>query len=100
MIFCPIYLCNTRYKIISKVVANRLKKVLKFIISNEQSGFAPNRSIVEGIIIAHEAIHFVCIAKADIMIVKLDIQKAYDKVRWNFLFAVLQKFGFCDEWIA
>lgn len=55
--FRLISLCNTVYKIISKVIANRLKRVLESVISIEQSGFLLNRSIFEGVIVAHETIH-------------------------------------------
>lgn len=78
--FRPISLGNTIYKIISKVMANRLKLTLDSIISIEQSGFLPNHSIYEAVIVAHEAIHSIRTAKVDRMLVKLDIRKAYDEV--------------------
>ncbi|XP_059064795.1 uncharacterized protein LOC131066016 [Cryptomeria japonica] len=55
--FRPISLCNTIYKIIKKVAANRLKLILGKLISCEHSGFTPGRNIVDGVIVAHEAIH-------------------------------------------
>ncbi|XP_057854761.2 uncharacterized protein LOC131064586 [Cryptomeria japonica] len=61
--FYPISLCNTIYKIISKVMANRLKQILDLVISSEQSGFAPGKSIYEGIILAHEVIYSIQIAR-------------------------------------
>lgn len=76
----PIALCNTAYKIVTKIIANRLKSVLKKIISDEQSGFSPGCSIVEGIIIAHEAIHSARKTRSPSMVIKLDILKAYDLV--------------------
>lgn len=90
----PISLCNSVYKVISKVMANRLTMVLGTIISEEQRGFAPNRSIVEGIIIAHEAIHSIRLAGTEKTFVKLDTKKAYDNVDISFLFKVLDCFGF------
>ena len=57
--FKPISLCNTMYKIISKVMANRLKIVMGSIISEEQSGFLPGRSLFEGVVVAHEVVHFI-----------------------------------------
>lgn len=95
--FRPISLCNTVYKIVTKVIANRLKLFLNHVISNEQSGFAPRRSIVEGIIIAHETLHTSRKTKNSCMILKLDILKAYDMVDRKFLTDVLRKFGFCKE---
>lgn len=95
--FRPIALCNTIYKVISKVIANRLKPLLNFIISPEQSGFAPNRSIYEGISVAHEAM--VWTAKVEKMMIKLDIKKAYDHVNYNFQIDVLKKIGFYEAWL-
>jgi hypothetical protein len=54
--FRPIVLCNIIYKIVSKLVANRLKPLLKNIISKEQGGFMEGRQILDGIVIAHETI--------------------------------------------
>lgn len=71
--FCPISLCNTIYKIITKVAANRLKLILGKLISCEQSGFTPGRNIVDGVIVAHEAIHMTMKGKQRRMILKLDI---------------------------
>lgn len=51
--FRPIALCNTMYKVVTKIIANRLKEVLNAVISEEQCNFSIGRSIVEGIIIAH-----------------------------------------------
>lgn len=97
--FRPIALCNVIYKVINKVIMSHLKPLLKFIVSEEQSGFVPGRSIVEGIIIAHEAIHSIRQAKVDRMLIKLDIRKAYDMVDREFLLCVLEKFGFSSSWI-
>jgi hypothetical protein len=55
--FHPISLCNVIYKIITKVIANRLKPILHSIISPEQGGFVEGRQILDGIIVAHETIH-------------------------------------------
>lgn len=71
----PISLCNTTYKIIEKVMVNKLKKILLDIISEEHSEFTSNRSIVEGIIIAHEVIHTVKRAKTNKILIKLDTRK-------------------------
>lgn len=76
--FKPIALCNTVYKIVTKVIANRLKLVLNNLISNEHSAFAPRSSIVEGIIIAHETLHSTRKSKDSCIILKLDILKTYD----------------------
>ncbi|XP_059077996.1 uncharacterized protein LOC131876577 [Cryptomeria japonica] len=97
--FHPISLCNTIYKIITKVAANRLKLILDKLISCEQSGFNPGRNIVDGVIVAHEAIHTAMKGRQRRMILNLDIQKAYDRVDRSFLVAVLERFGFGKSWI-
>lgn len=91
--FCPISLCNTIYKIISKVMANRLKPILELVISSEKSAFAPGKSIYEGIILAHEVVHSIRTAKTENMMVKVDIRKGYDEVNRDFLMKVLWRFG-------
>lgn len=84
------------YKIIAKVISNRLKNFLKYIISKEKSGFSLGRSIVEGIILAHETMHSTRKMREVGMILKLDIFKAYDLVDRVFLIEVLRKFIFYD----
>jgi hypothetical protein len=78
MDFKPISLCNVIYKIISKVLANRLKAVLPHIISANQSAFI----------------------KTGYVAVKLDMSKAYDKVEWVFLDSVMQRMGFAPKWMV
>lgn len=82
------------------MIANKLKKVFPLVISVEESGFSPNRSIFEGVIVIHEAIHSVRMAKVEKFMVKLDIKRAYDEVNRSFLLKVLEKFGFYSEWVS
>jgi hypothetical protein len=70
--FRLIALCNVVYKIISKVIANRLKPLLPILISKEQSGFVEGRKIMDNIILAHEIIHTLKSRKKDGMIIQLD----------------------------
>lgn len=98
--FRPISLCNSIYKINSKVISNRLKAVLDLVISSEQSGFAPGRSIFEGIILAHEVIHSIRTTRTKKMMIKVDIRTAYDEVNRDFLIKVLQQFGFSNAWVT
>ena len=65
--FRPISLCNVIYKIISKLIANRLKKGLADLISKEQSGFVAGKQILDGIVIATEVIHSMARSKEKVM---------------------------------
>ncbi|KAF7119980.1 hypothetical protein RHSIM_Rhsim13G0172400 [Rhododendron simsii] len=98
-----ISLCNFYLKIITKILANRLKVILKTIISPQQSAFVPGRMIQDSILIAHEAFHFLKRkknGKDKFMAVKLDFNKAYDRVEWDFLEALMRKLGFAGVWVG
>jgi hypothetical protein len=102
MDFRPISLCNVLYKIISKVLANRLKKILNHIISPVQSAFIPRRLITDNVVVAYETLHTMHTrlkGKKGFMAVKVDMSKAYDKIEWNFLEGVMEKMGFAWRWI-
>ncbi|KAB2596574.1 hypothetical protein D8674_032024 [Pyrus ussuriensis x Pyrus communis] len=99
--FRPINLCNYSYKILSKILANRLKLLLPTIISPSQNAFVAGRQIQDSIGIAHEMFHFLKGRKTMNrfeMGIKLDMQKAYDRVEWDFLDVVMEKMGFCSRW--
>ena len=97
--FRPIALCNVIYKIITKVIANRLRPLLPILISPEQAGFVEGRQILDGIILVHEVIHSLKQDKTPGMLLKLDLSKAYDKLNWDFLKGILRSFGFEERWI-
>lgn len=94
-------MCTWVYKIISKTIVNRLKRVLLDVISKVQSNFVPRQQIVDNIMCVQEIIHIMdknSITKH--MALKLDIIKAYDRVNWNFLKAVMQLLGFHANWVS
>jgi len=97
--FRPISLCNVIFKIITKVIANRIKPLMKLLIAPEQSGFVEGRQILDGIILIHEVVHSLKHSNTPGMLVKLDLSKAYDKLNWDFMRGMLRAFGFCNEWI-
>ena len=98
----PISLCNVGYKIISKVLCQRLKIYLPLLISETQSAFVAGRLISDNIFIAQEMFHGLQTNKAcqeKYMAIKTDMSKAYDRVEWDFIRALLQKMGFDLHWI-
>eukprot|EP00253_Pinus_taeda_P036043 PITA_36043 len=97
--FRPIALCNVIYKIISKVIENRLKPILPNLISEEQSGYVEGRQIQDNILLAQEMVHTLQTRKKVGMVMQLDLSKAFDKVNWNYLEAILTAFGFDQQWI-
>ncbi|XP_074297338.1 uncharacterized protein LOC141628049 [Silene latifolia] len=100
--FRPINLCNVAYKLVSKVLANRLKLFLNDIVSENQSAFTPGRAISDNVLVAFEIFHYMKNSKSTggYMAIKLDMAKAYDRVEWCFLERVLRTMGFDRAWIA
>ena len=97
-----IALCNVNYKILAKVLANRLKKLLPRIISHKQSSFVSGRSITDNVLVAFEVIHHMKRknkGKQGDVAFKIDISKAYDKIEWGFLKGIMLKLGFDNRWV-
>lgn len=87
------------YKIISIVIANRLKPLLPTLVSMEQSGYVEGRQILNNIIQAHEVVHSLLSNRKAGMIMPLDLAKAYDKLNWTHIKKVLLAFRFDHNWV-
>ena len=101
--FRLIALCNILYKLVSKVLANRLKKVLPHIISEFHSAFQLDKAISNNILVAFETLHHIKRKKSGkmgYMALKLDMSKVYDRLKWVFVQRTMEKMGFHSTWIG
>ncbi|KAA3482563.1 LINE-type retrotransposon LIb DNA [Gossypium australe] len=85
--FRPISLCSVLYKLVMKVIANRFKIIFPKLVSQEQAGFIAGRNIFDNIIVAQEVIHSMRCNRKERkwMAVKMDLEKAYDRISWDFI---------------
>ena len=95
----PIDFLSVIAKLLSGIHNSRLRRTLNSLIPPEQTGFIPNRSISENITTLQDAIYFAKRRHPSAFIVSLDFQKAYDRVQWNVLLAILTKVGFGPRWL-
>ncbi|XP_031127477.1 uncharacterized protein LOC116029567 [Ipomoea triloba] len=98
----PIALYNVVYKIMAKMVANRMKPLLGEVISDSQSAFIPNRLITDNILVAAEVGHYLNRKQCGLVgwaALKLDMAKAYDRMEWSFLRTMLVALGFHERWV-
>lgn len=98
MDFRPISLCNVSYKLLSKIIANRLKKVMAQVIDESQSAFVKDRLITDNIIVAIEAFHWLKtgmgFSHSNAYALKIDMSKVYDRVEWGYLRWILTWLNF------
>lgn len=99
--FRPISLCNVKYKIITKVMANRIKQMLHKTIGKEQSSFVPGRQISDNIAVYQEVLHTMRRKQGNkgLMMLKIDLEKAYDRISWDFIRDTLVEVGFNEIWV-
>ena len=81
----PICLLNVIYKIFTKVLMMRLETIMRKIINKSQNAFIKGRNIMDGIMCLHEILHDTKLRKENGVVLKLDFEKAYDKISWKFL---------------
>ena len=98
----PISLSNVLYRVYSKVLANKLKKLLPNIVSEQQSAFMTDCLISDNIMVAFETLHYMrnhSTGSTGFMALKLDMSKAYDWVEWLYMEKLMKKMGFCEAWV-
>jgi hypothetical protein len=94
----PICLLNVSFKFFTKVGTNRVTKVASSVIRPTQTAFMPGRHILEGVLVLHETVHELRRKKLDGVLLKIDFEKAYDKIKWPFLQQTLRMKGFDSKW--
>ncbi|KAM2004953.1 hypothetical protein FF1_000090 [Malus domestica] len=94
----PISLVTSLYKIVTKVLANRLKEVMGSTISPSQGAFVKGRQILDAVLVSNEVVEEVRQKKEEGLVFKIDFEKAYDHVDWSFLEDVLLRKGFGFRW--
>jgi hypothetical protein len=95
----PISLLNTDYKILAKLLANRMKEVLPSIIDNDQTGYLKNRYIRQNIRLLEDISFFTEQTDKTGIILSIDFEKAFDSLNWNFLICTLKAANFGDNFI-
>ncbi|CAI5479578.1 unnamed protein product [Closterium sp. Yama58-4] len=96
----PITLLNFTYKVLARVVADRMKSVLHMVISPEQYGFIPGRRLSDAVALVADIIEGAKNGKKDWYLLLVDFQKAFDSVSREFLFSVLEKMGFPERLVG
>jgi retron-type reverse transcriptase len=96
--FRPIALLNSSVKLLTKLLANQLQQVILRVIYQNQYGFLKSRSIKDCLALSFEYMHLCHRSKKQLVILKLDFEKAFDKVEHEVI-QVLQHKGFHRKWI-
>ncbi|GJU00433.1 putative RNA-directed DNA polymerase, eukaryota, reverse transcriptase zinc-binding domain protein [Tanacetum coccineum] len=96
--FRPISLIGCQYKIIAKVLANHLPKVLASVVGDVQMAFIKGRQIIDGPIMIDEIITWAKKCKKKMMFLKVDFEKDFDSLSWSFLLYIMKQVGFSSKW--
>ncbi|XP_058768559.1 uncharacterized protein LOC131642300 [Vicia villosa] len=95
----PICLVGSIYKIIAKILAARLKEVIGNLVSTNQTAFVPGRNMMDGVLLVNEILDWSRRKKRSCLLLKVDFEKAYDSVSWQYLRETLLRMGFGSRWM-
>lgn len=99
--FRPISCCNVLYKVIAKIIAERLQQVLPSIISSNQTTFIHNRAISDNILLTQELLKgYERKQISPRRMLKLDIRKAFNTVAWSSIIAIMSRMNFPKPFLA
>ena len=98
----PFSLCNVSYKLVTKFIMDHIKDILPSLIGVTQSSFVPKRQITDNVVVVQEVLHSMNIRKnkKGIIMIKLDLKKAYDRLNWDFIRDTLVDIGMLDNWVS
>lgn len=96
--FRPISLIGCQYKIIAKILASRLAKVASSVVGDVQMAFLKDRQIIDGPLIVDEIFSWAKTYKRKLFILKVDFEKAFDLLNWEFLDSIMFQMGFSSKW--
>lgn len=96
----PICLVESLYKILAKLLAGRMRRVIGKLVSPNQTAFVPDRNIADGVLIVNEVLDLAKRERRHCVAFKVDFEKSYNRVSWNFLRHVLSKMGFVARWMS
>ncbi|XP_058774257.1 uncharacterized protein LOC131648523 [Vicia villosa] len=97
--YLPICLVGSIYRIISKILAARLKEVIGTLVSNNQTAFVSGRNMMDSVLLVNELIDWSRRKKRSCILLNVDIEKAYDSVSWKYLRDMMMRMGFGDMWM-
>lgn len=95
----PISLLNTDYKILTAVLANRIKNVLPSIINSNQKGYLKGRFIGENTRLIYDIMHYLSEKNRSGLLLLIDFEKAFDTIEWSFIRKVLKKYNFGNNFL-
>lgn len=95
--FRPICLLNVSFKIFTRLIAERLARKAQRLTDPCQTAFIKERFIMDGAVMLHEVVHELRTKKKKGVILKIDFEKAYDSVSWDFMDEIMIRKGFCDK---